>query len=93
VGDECVRCLGEEDSDAIIEGLMKVRAKEEAVGNIPGHVDVVRYLIRVPYLHVITQVPRLFFLRAELRNLSKQTNQSINQSIDQSINQSFIMGR
>jgi hypothetical protein len=54
VGDECVRSLGEEDPDAIIEGLMKIRAKEEAFGDVPSHVGVVRYLIQVPYLHVIT---------------------------------------
>ena len=45
VGDQCVGSLREEDPYAIIQGLMKIRAKEEAVGNVPGHVDVVRYLI------------------------------------------------
>jgi hypothetical protein len=72
VGDERVRSLGEEDPDAIIEGFVKVRAKEEAVGNVPSHVDVVRYLIEIPYLHVITQVPSLFFLRTEMGSLSSR---------------------
>jgi hypothetical protein len=70
VGDEYVESLGEEDPDAIIEGFVKVRAKEEAVGNVPSHVDVIRHLIEIPYLHVITQVPSLFFLRTEMRSLS-----------------------
>jgi hypothetical protein len=34
----------EEDPDAIVKGFVKVGAKEEAVCNIPSHVDVVRYL-------------------------------------------------
>jgi hypothetical protein len=31
--------------DAIVKGFVKVGAKEEAVCNIPSHVDVFRYLI------------------------------------------------
>ena len=45
MGHECVASFRKEDPDAIIEGFVKVRAKEEAVGDVPSHVDVVRYLI------------------------------------------------
>jgi len=30
-----------------------MRAKEEVFGDVPSHVDVIRYLIQVPHLHVI----------------------------------------
>lgn len=51
---------------------MKVGAKQKAVGNVPGDVAVVRYLIQIPYLHVITQVPSLFFLGAEVGSLGSR---------------------
>jgi hypothetical protein len=70
VGDEYIWSLGKEDLDATIEGFVKVRAYQEAVGDIPSHVDVIRYLTWVPYLYVITQMPSHFNLHAEVGSLS-----------------------
>jgi hypothetical protein len=70
VGDEYIWSLGKEDSDATIEGFVKVRAYQEAVGDIPSHVDVIRYLTWVPYLYVITQMPSHFIFQAEMGSLS-----------------------
>ena len=60
------------DPDAIIKSFVKVEAKQEAVGNVPGYIDVVRYPIQTPYLHVITQVLSLFFLGTEVGSLSSR---------------------
>lgn len=60
------------DPDAIIKSFVKVRAKQEAVGNVPSYINVVQYPIQTLYLHVITQVLSLFFLGTEVDSLSSR---------------------